>query len=211
MKILKFINRLVKSISSTSIVVAILLGISLASAVLAEPDFLSAEIEKLENKLPVLMWQAQLKDVEQDNLTVTWRHQDYLVKLTPLTKLLRRDNRIATLDEFKVGDYLQIAGRRLDKNAVAAKYIHNSSLAAGVKNIIGLINNLDVAGKRFTLDSSTYGSLAVNVSGPVKILERGQEKKLSDLTNGQKVIIRGWLDKSQQLISGVQKIVIFPD
>ncbi len=140
-----------------------------------------------------------------------WRGQEYKVTITPQTKLWRRNGKPVNLNEFKPGNSLRLSGKRLGDKVIEARYIHNSSLEIGVRAIIGLIDKLDVAQRQFILQSSTHGLVTVKFNIGAKVIDQGNEKKFSSLNNGQKVIVKGLYDRSQQLISPLQKIVIFPD
>ncbi len=201
---------------STTIKVALVIGIFgvsilAAATVWSKNGFLLLELSKLEKVLPILLLHSQLKSVDNNILLVEWRGQEYKVIITPQTKLWRRNGRPADLNEFKPGNSLRLSGKRLGDNIIEARYIHNSSLEIGVKAIIGLIDKLDVDQRQFVLQSSTHGLVAVKFNASAKVIDQGNEKKFSSLTNGQKVIVKGLYDRSQQLISPVQKIVIFPN
>ncbi|MBI5734199.1 MAG: hypothetical protein HY973_04680 [Candidatus Kerfeldbacteria bacterium] len=201
---------------STTIKVALLIGVFgvgllATAAVWAKNGFLLMELSKLEEVLPILLFHSQLKSIDNNILTVDWRGQEYKVTVTPQTKLWRRNGKPANLNEFKPGNSLRLSGKRLGDNVIEARYIHNSSLEIGVKAIIGLIDKLDVEQGQFILQSSTHGLVTVKFNAGAKVIDQGNEKKFSSLINGQKVIVKGLYDRSQQLISPVQKIIIFPD
>ena len=167
----------------------------------------------------VLVKAAKVTEVGADYLKISIFGITYKVD-TSLSKIVRHYWGASEIDEFSVGDIVNVYGYldEADSYLIRAKTVRNVSIQK-IHNVFkGVIESIDASSTSFILKTEERGNQTVMVSGETKIIKPQPvlcvkapclpveiAGSFSDLRVGMKAIVRGLWDKA---LSKIQARVI---
>ena len=125
------------------------------------------------------------------------------VKVDEKTKVVRRYNGKSSLDEFTVGDAIQIVGHLNNDGTISARVAKDNSIHVTFKVHHGIISSLDAVAKSFMMTSSASSSLTftVKTNSTTKFQVPGVEKAtFNNLKVSDKVWVRGVINTRTKVI-----------
>ena len=143
-------------------------------------------------------------------LTITAGATTYTVEVSADTKIVRKFNGISDLNEFIIGDTLQVKGKLSDSNAniITANWIKDLSVQRAGGTFHGNIVTLDCANSKFTYKPNERAEQTVYLSANTKIIRGGEKISCADLKNGEQAIVIGlWRQASKSIIA--DRIIVF--
>lgn len=156
----------------------------------------------------VFLAKAELKSISGQVLTALYKNKTYTINVTDKTQLKRRYNGKSNLNEFAVGNILQVVGKLTAENTMEARLIRNLSIQKKNASFNGKIESIDAVNKKFVLKPNVRTTITVTVNDATKIMEKGQVKIFADLEVGMRVTSSGVWDKSNNTLTEVSKVVI---
>ncbi len=139
-------------------------------------------------------------------LTVTKDGKSYTVLIDSNTQLRRRFWGKATLDEFQVGDTLNVIGKWTDDahTTIQARLVRDISIQKRFGVFFGTVSSLSSNG--WVMATVNRGNQAVSVASSTKFINRkGETISQSDIKVGDKVRVRGLWDKAGSTITEVKE------
>lgn len=172
-------------------------------------------MEKLKGFLQKkLRWAARVKgiveSIGENQLTV--RSVDgkvYTVNISDKTKLVRRFGGKSSLNEFSVGDEVNVIGKFTDENqtTIEAVLIRNLSLQKRWGAFLGTVK--EKGSDNFVMETINRGSQTVYFSG-AKLVNRRQEPIVyNDIQVGHRVRVKGVWDRELNKISPTDEVKDF--
>jgi hypothetical protein len=143
-------------------------------------------------------------------LTITAGATTYTVEVTADTKIVRRFNGTSDLNEFIIGDTLQVKGKLSDSSAniIIATWIKDLSVQRAGGTFHGNIVTLDCANSKFTYKPDKRVEQTVYLSVNTKIIRGGEKISCADLKNGERAIIIGLWRQADKRINA-DRIIVF--
>lgn len=135
-------------------------------------------------------------------LTLTAGATTYTVEVTLTTKIVRRFDGSSDLNEFLIGDKLQVKGKLSDStaNIISATWIKDLSVQRAGGTFHGNIVTLDCTNNKFTYKPDKRVEQTVYLSTNTKIIRGGEKIVCTDLKNGERAIVIGlWRQASKRI------------
>jgi len=135
-------------------------------------------------------------------LTITAGATTYTVEVSADTHIVRRFNGTSDLNEFLIGDTLQVKGILSDSvaNIITANWIKDLSVQRAGGTFHGNIVTLDCANNKFTYKPDKRVEQTVYLSTNTKIIRGGEKIVCTDLKNGEQAIVIGlWRQTSKRI------------
>lgn len=132
------------------------------------------------------------------------------VNVSSATTFLRKFGAKSSLEEFSVGDEVQVLGKWADdsKTTVNARVIRNLSLQKRWGVFLGTVTA--TFPNSFTLSTLSRGIQTIKVSNATKYLNRkNQPITLADIATGHKVMVKGLWDNKLNTITAVTLVKDF--
>lgn len=144
-------------------------------------------------------------------LTVTAGATTYTVEVTSSTNLVRRFNGGSGLQEFMIGDTLEVRGTLSDSttNTVNANKIKDASIQRRGGTFYGSVVSLDCANNRFTFKPDERSQQTVYVTSSTKIIRGGEKITCTDLKVNERAIVIGTWRPANNRIDADRVIVKF--
>lgn len=143
-------------------------------------------------------------------LTITAGATTYTVEVSTDTKIVRKFDGTSDLNEFIIGDTLQVKGKLSDSqaNIITAKWIKDLSVQRAGGTFHGNIVTLDCANNKFTYKPDKRVQQTVYLSTSTKIIRGGEKIVCTDLNNGEQAIVIGlWRQASNRI--DADRIIVF--
>ncbi|MFA6042673.1 MAG: DUF5666 domain-containing protein [Patescibacteria group bacterium] len=124
-----------------------------------------------------------------ETTTETWT-----VNVTSATKLFRRYMGKATIEEFLVGDKLEVRGTRTaTANTLNANVIRNNTLTIKFGDFTGTVKSVDATAQTFVLrvSSKKFGDVTVTTTASTKYVDENGLRTFADVSVGDKVKVLG--------------------
>lgn len=134
--------------------------------------------------------------------TETWT-----VNVTSATKLFRRYMGKATIEEYLVGDKVEVRGTRTaDANTINANVIRNNSLTIKFGDFTGTVLSVDATASTFKLrvSSKKYGDVTVTTTATTKYVDENGLRAFADLTAGDRVKVLGTYTSSTKKLAATR-------
>jgi len=184
----------------------IILGLGLVGLILAQPVRSSAVYKPHY----VFMSRAEILGLDQDSFQVLSDDRLYNIKIDSVIGLFSRWGWGLNLDDFATGNEVQIWGRQIDPITIEAKLIRNPSLQRFGSVILGTVRRVSGDGTSITVQSDDYGFLEVYLSHNSVIVNPQNYSGVYQLRMGDKVVVKGLLDKANSRVNEVSKVVVLP-
>lgn len=152
----------------------------------------------------VVMNHAEVTAINSPSLTVKIFGSSWTVTTSADTNVVRRFGGASGLAEYSVGDYVNVRGTIVDGQlAVNATQIKNESTrAAAFRGTIATVTAPD------TITVTTEkGVRTVKVTAATSIKMGDATKTFADLAVGQKVAVKGYLNRANDTVTAVQIMV----
>lgn len=168
-------------------------------------DAVKAKVEQLKNS------RAELKNVKvtaktTTTLTVEHEGKNVTVNLSDNTHLKRKFGGNSDVEEFSVGNTVNIVGKWTDdtKTAVNAVLIRNESIQKRNGVFFGTVKSLTSGG--FVLTTLKREDQTVTLGSAKLVNRKGEAITDSDIKVGDKVRVRGLWDSSLKTITEVKEV-----
>jgi hypothetical protein len=155
---------------------------------------------------------AKITNIGAMELTLTDKENRlYIVKITDKTRLIRRWGGKSNLDEFAVGDEVNVIGKWSDeqKTTIEAISIRNLSIRKRFGAFFGTLT--EKQDNYFVIATINRGNQKVYFSNTTKFLDHKKNPiNYSDLKIGDRLKVKGVWDKVLNEIKETQEIRVFP-
>lgn len=185
--------------------------------------------EKIQNQGMINQVKSRVQELTQKNLKFTARvngkitamgdnqltikdkeGQSLKVIITDKTQLRRRFWGKSNLNEFKIGDEVNVIGRHVneDKTEIEAKLIRNLSIQKRWGVFFGQVVN--VSDNSLVIETTKKDRLTIYVDQNTKLINRKEEKiNFSDIKIGNRIRVKGVWDKNLKEVRLVDEIKNF--
>lgn len=139
--------------------------------------------------------------------------KDLIIKVSDKTKFVKKYLGKSSFEDLTVGDSLQIVGKTNEDGTVTAALVKNNSLQLTLKVYTGLIESIDAANNSFVL-KQPKANITVVINAKTKVIVPGiANPTIANLAAGNKVHLRGIINKKTKMIDAtvVRVIPVFPD
>ncbi len=130
---------------------------------------------------------------DSDKPTYTTTTEYWTVQVTSSTRLFRHYMKSASIEEFLVGDKVEVRGTLSGDKTINAKSVRNSSLKLKRGDIQGTVLSVGSDGKTFTLRTKekSFGDLRVTVTTVTKYVDENGLRSFADISVGDRLKVLG--------------------
>ncbi len=143
-------------------------------------------------------------------LVVSVSGTDYTVNVTDKTTIVRKFNGKSGLEEFMIGDTLEIRGTTTAvANTINATRIKDRSLQRIGGTFQGTIGTIDCTASTFTFKPRERAQQTVYLTSATKILRLGEKITCTDLVEGEKAVVIGLWRRASSRIDA-DRVIVHP-